>query len=300
MSLTKEIINKYFAPQFDIDKFLASTPKERSKMLQKLAGIDFTAIDTEYKIAYEQRTYANRVLKDAHAKQVPIFHTLEEEKIIDITQLQEDIALTMKNNMDIANAQDRCDKIKSEIVELEKKITTLQEEANYHYNTILKLPIVDISKKEQAFKDAMAHNEKALELRKQREANAAYISAETQALIAEEAVKIIEQKKKDMLKASNLPDGIAIEEDGVTVDGFALDKSQISTSKLYITALKLAALNLADVKCLTFDASPLDKNSLEDIQEWAFKNDLQLLIEKPDFDGGEIQYQLIEEVAHAE
>jgi hypothetical protein len=39
----------------------------------------------------------------------------------------------------------------------------------------------------------------------------------------------------------------------------------------------------------------LDKNTLAEIQTWANENDLQLLIERPDFDGGEIKYTLIEQ-----
>jgi hypothetical protein len=38
----------------------------------------------------------------------------------------------------------------------------------------------------------------------------------------------------------------------------------------------------------------LDKNSLLEIEKWAVENDLQLLIERPDFDGGEIEYQILE------
>ena len=44
-----------------------------------------------------------------------------------------------------------------------------------------------------------------------------------------------------------------------------------------------------------FDASFLDKNSLAEIQLWANENDLQLLIERPDYDGGDIQYKIINE-----
>lgn len=38
----------------------------------------------------------------------------------------------------------------------------------------------------------------------------------------------------------------------------------------------------------------LDKNSLQEIETWANQNDLQLLIERPDFEGGEIEYHILE------
>lgn len=113
---------------------------------------------------------------------------------------------------------------------------------------------------------------------------------------ADELVKSIEKKKKDLIASAKLPTGISIENDDVFIDGLPLDNKQISTSKLYITALKLAAMNLGEVKYLHFDASPLDRHSLNEIQTWANENDLQLLIEKPDFDGGEIHYELVQEL----
>lgn len=80
----------------------------------------------------------------------------------------------------------------------------------------------------------------------------------------------------------------------ITVDGFPLDRNQLSTSKLYTAALRIASMNLGEVKTLYFDASFLDNNSLRDIYQWAEAQDLQLLIERPDLDGGDIEYQLIE------
>lgn len=38
-----------------------------------------------------------------------------------------------------------------------------------------------------------------------------------------------------------------------------------------------------------------NKISLSEIENWANENDLQLLIERPDFDGGEIKFELIEQ-----
>ncbi len=111
---------------------------------------------------------------------------------------------------------------------------------------------------------------------------------------ADGVVKAIEQERKDLIASAKLPDGVMITDDGITVNGLPLDKTQLSTSKLYITALQFGAMNLGEVKSLYFDASYLDRNSLSEIQDWAQKNDLQLLIERPDFDGGDIQYQLIE------
>jgi hypothetical protein len=59
INVTKEIAAEYFPPAFDIDVFMKAEPKKQGIMLQKLVGLDFTAVDVEYKSAYEARTLAN-------------------------------------------------------------------------------------------------------------------------------------------------------------------------------------------------------------------------------------------------
>lgn len=119
-------------------------------------------------------------------------------------------------------------------------------------------------------------------------------SAKGAALEADELVKSIEQERKEMIEKASFPKGISINSGGITVDGFALDRQVLSTSKLYTAALRIAAMNIGEVRTLHFDASFLDKNSLAEVNAWAEENDLQLLIERPDYEGGEIKYELIE------
>jgi hypothetical protein len=119
-------------------------------------------------------------------------------------------------------------------------------------------------------------------------------SAKSVAAEAEELVQSIEAERLGMIQSAKMPEGISITPDGITVDNLPLDKNQISTSKLYCAALKIASINLGEVRTLYFDASFLDRKTLSEIQTWANTNDCQLLIERPDFNGGEIQYTLIE------
>lgn len=120
--------------------------------------------------------------------------------------------------------------------------------------------------------------------------------AKEEALVADEVVKGIEEERQKMIESAKMPKGVGFAEDGgITVDGFALDKKQISTSKFYCAALRIGSINIGEVRTIHFDASFLDKNTLAEIETWAAENDLQLLIERADYDAGEIQYQLIEQ-----
>lgn len=60
----------------------------------------------------------------------------------------------------------------------------------------------------------------------------------------------------------------------------------------------MGALKLGEVGALHFDASTLDRVTLYEIEKWAqefpgVEGGLQLLIERPAFEGGDISYELI-------
>lgn len=119
-------------------------------------------------------------------------------------------------------------------------------------------------------------------------------AAKAEAETANDEVRAIEDERRKMIEAVKFPAGIEISPDGITVDGFALDKNQISTSKLYIAALRIASMCVGEIKSLYFDASYLDNANLASINDWAHEQGLQLLIERPDRDGKDIKYELIE------
>lgn len=84
--VTKEFGRKFFPPVFDIDNFLASTPKEQILQLQKIVGLDFTDVDFRYEKAYADRTIKNR---DAENYQAKLTSMLETDKVdpVDLTDL---------------------------------------------------------------------------------------------------------------------------------------------------------------------------------------------------------------------
>jgi hypothetical protein len=106
-------------------------------------------------------------------------------------------------------------------------------------------------------------------------------------------VKAIEKEKQDMIKTAKMPDGFSFSDNGLLYNGYELNKNAQSSSALYIAGLKLATMNLAELKTIHFDASTLDKKSLIEVENYANSIGLQLLIERPDFDGGDIKYEII-------
>jgi hypothetical protein len=118
--------------------------------------------------------------------------------------------------------------------------------------------------------------------------------AEEKVKTSDDNVKKIEMEKADAIKASKMPEGFSFDDIGLLYNGFPLNKQSQSSSSMYIAGIKLATMNLGELKAIHFDASFLDKKSIEQVQEYADKLGLQLLIERVSYDAEEISYQIIE------
>lgn len=348
--VTVELGRRFFPESFDVDTFLASSPKEQSRMLQKQANIDFTDVDTRYKEAYDYRTEKNAEAERFHVK---LTKMLEVPKVdfVDLSELQkkkeakrgELNTLYQKNvahNASLRKSwQEASDKLRNDVEEFNKNQDINAEyydKCREAHDTLVKFGYTGkevgiflgersktvLPKKpfvapiEPAYIVEMPDDKelqlidadilKASETNSRAQAYKDYVDykkntdlAQGIADEADLAVKRIESEREEMIRKANFPEGVSLGVDGVTVDGLPFNREQLSTSKLYITALKIGSMKLGEVKTLYFDASFLDKNSLADIEKWAASFEpepLQLLIERPDFDGGEIKYQLIEKV----
>lgn len=347
----KDIQNRFFPSKFDIDIFLASQPKKQVEILQKLVGIDFTSIDNEYKLAFDERTIANREYERLKAINLtkpievskPNLNTLKARKIEISNKIQDELKLIKEKNNEIRkNWENENEKLRTEIENFNKiqqdktnAILNLTKEFNsiqlfsfsdcFDYQKanlkISSLPIPENQKTfaklpEPKFENENINNSELIEIEKEIEiANQQNIdynifvekqkqyndwinfgkAAKENAAKLNEKVKEIETRKKEMISGAKFPNGFEIIDGEIKVNGFSLQKNQISTSRLYIAALQLASMELGEVKSLHFDCSTLDKNSLKEVIEWAEKEGLQLLIEKPDFEAGEIKYEIINE-----
>lgn len=307
-SVTKDLCRVYFPPVFDVDEFLNSTPAKQKATLQKITGIDFTEIDGQFKYAYDERTFANKRVAEEKAKLVLVDPDLPAEPE-DISAIEKEFNGIEAHNLKYDNAvagiqvkKNSLAKNQREIEQLQTKINTLCDE-----NETIES---DIETSETWCNDqANIRKENGSELAEQitklrqrnveiennnrvKKQNTLYENLVSEAAECDKKAKAIEAEKLDVIKNASMPDGFGFSDDGITYNGFAFTKEQLSSSSVYIAALKLAAINLGDVKTLHFDASLLDKNSLQDIEKWANENDLQLLIEMVDQESGEIAYEI--------
>lgn len=333
VSVTREVGRKFFKELFDIDAFLRALPNDQSKMIQKLAGIDFTSLDSAYKNAYDERTIANRKLKEAEAK-AGTYNPEIGEELQDESSLEREIGSVSGHNQLYESAVARNKELLALVDEGERTKIRIEEDAKNEIKRleglikeakkglVLDLKVQDEKiatyrasvtkanewladpshqpKDAEALKTKLASIKQANEKRRDniqaKKSQQVLDDAKAQAAEADTVVQNINAEKAKLIKGAKLPDGISLTDDGVTIDGLPLNDKQVSTSKKYIAGLKLGALNMGTVKTLYFDASHLDKSNLADIQKWAKANDFQLLIERPNVDTDEegFKYELIE------
>jgi hypothetical protein len=345
--VTQEIAKKFFPPLFDIDTFISSAPKQQSLMLQKLVGLDFSAIDFEYQEAYNQRTALNKIAEADKLKLesfTPIPEKVEATDSAKLLKEKEEIRNRLNQlYLDNKKANDEMrdkynkdvDSAKNEILihnsEQERKAKAIEsaeqlleglQDLGYigsevklfidklqadtlppkRYQELPQPPYItpelpdssEIAAIDLKIAEVNDINAKA-KLYADYQAVLIFVeSSKADASNADVKVKDIQIRKEEIIKAAKMPDGFTITDDGILIDGLPLNQNQISTSKYYCAALRLASLGLGEVKTLYFDASPLDNITLKEIEDWANKNDLQLLIEMVDKQGGEINYELIE------
>lgn len=348
----KQIGQRYFGLKFDIDLFLNSSPKEQAATLGRLVGINFEDLNMRYKMAYEDRTVANRELKNLQAQnyvepvkvEQPDIETLKKQKEQAVKDWEATSQLYSNQNTRLQNEYD--DAVKAELIEIQRynakqqeiynKVsdvglaieeinTTLiydlgqfwdKEAALKYYNELPRpLPPKEListiekpnfisapprteieaieAKIEIANKQQSQYNDYAKDLEIFNNWQARLKAANEKAIKADKAVKDIEAEKIQKIKDAKIPNEFSFNEDGITYLGLPLSNNQISSSGKYIAALKLNYLVLGEIFTMHFDASFLDKNSLNEIIDWANGLDLQLLIERPDFEAGDIKYELI-------
>ncbi|MQM39859.1 hypothetical protein KBTX_03898 [wastewater metagenome] len=294
---------KYFGSQFDIDSFLNSGPKKQQEILEEISGADLQEIEERYQEAYEERTEKNRELKRIRSRKLEEPEQVEKPEI---KPIKEEIKQARAQNEEHRQAVQKINAYKNDLKKVSSVIDETPFEELFDYDKAQEIiddidvpEKVDVEPLEEKLDKAQEQLRKydayERDLQEYKEWVKEGKKAKKEAEKADEKVKAIEQEKQEAIAEADFPEGFDIGEDGLTYNGFPLTEKQISQSGKYIAALKLGAMVLGEVRTLHFDASALDKNSLNEVQKWAEQKDLQLLIERPDWDDGDIKYELINE-----
>lgn len=200
-----------------------------------------------------------------------------------IAQMEQESAASIQQA--VKNANELQDELAAKVAEVnaleapdEAKITALQSQLEQVEKT--NTAIVNAQRLHQEFTVATELEEKVNAL--------------------EAKVKAIRDEKEKAIKASPIPaEGVTFSEDGdILIDGLPFKENQISTSRQIIAGIQIACSMLGDLKYLHFDGAALDKENADKVLEYAESKGLQLCIERPMWEGGELKFEVYDHSAN--
>ena len=286
---------------FNIDDFLKLSASKKVEFIKNIVGIDFSKLDEEFKELYSERTFLNRKIKEHDAKMLSI-PVVKDCNLIDTNELQKKITDANTNNVNFARIERITLEKGLEIIELEKQIESLRAEIKTkltekksgndwlehhgHINT---------EKLNEELSAAIEHNQNAslyIQYGKERKEGAENVQS---VLKVEERMQTIKAIKTEELAAVEMPvKGLTFEGESLYLDGLPFESSQINTARRIIAGLEIQYHLKGEVSIARIEGSLLDKESTAEVLAWADSKDLQLFIEKVDFEGGELEIKIIE------
>ncbi len=266
---------------FDPLAFSRAAPKSQLEMLRKLAGLDFTALDTQRAAAFAKRTDVNRE-KDrlsAAANSLPSYAIVQTEEVSVASLVAErDVAALQASAL--AQKRSRIAAIEAEIDALRAKAEALKEEANALKEQVEGVTAPDVEALRTKIATAEADNAKVrankavADARKKMQEKADESAALTKQLAD------IDARKAEMIRAAKMPvEGLSLTEDGVTYLGVPFAQAS-SAEQLRVSVAMGLAMNPSLKVLLIRDGSLLDDASLAAVGAMAAAADAQVWVER--------------------
>lgn len=296
------LFKKLFGVQdFQINDFLNQPNSKKIDFIKEIIGIDWTEVDTKYQSLYDERTFLNRKIKECDGRlgAVELVNETEEINTINISQKIEK-ALGINSKVDrgvefVKTSIIKKDEIRSKILELEKELISTQKSIDKSQDWLDNNPYQDVEPLRDEFARAVEINTKisaSNSAKKEIEENKRNISKVEE---IEKEMLEIQSLKKEELESSKMPvKGLSFDNDVLTLDGLPFESNQINEARKIIAALEIQYALKGDVSIARLEGSLLDKKSMDQVIEWADKNNIQLFVEKVDFEGEELKIEVIE------
>lgn len=294
---------------FDPEAFLRMDAKKQADVLREMVGLDFSALDAEYKRIYDERTALTREGKSLKGQldgckkhdDVPT----EEVSITELAgKLKEIHAANQKNEAErqklrtleqqAKTAEAACVQFEQRIADLERMLKESREQlaqAQQNHNaaidtTTAQAKVVnalkdqDTSEVEAQMANAEQINRKVRENAKYAEIAAAVAAKQDEWKSASERLKKIESEKQAMREAAKWPvEGLGYDETGVTYNGVPFAQASSYEQRKIAMGICVAlspTLRFAFLR----DGSLLDEAGLLEFAELAAANSVQLFVER--------------------
>lgn len=285
---------------FDVDQFMALAPKPRREMLEKITGIDLSDLNAKEASLMEERKDYRARLKEQEARVKPYDKEDVEKELIDINDLAEKVRKAEHTEQKLQHVKDRIsstkeliDKLKAQLKAAE--VTLFEEEAMHDELAEKVLDPFELDALKEQLRKADETNTNIREAREAHEEAKKAKSLKQKYEEADQAILDIREEKEKLIQSKPLPaEGLTFDPDGdgLLLHGLPFEDAQIASSAKIIAALQIAASQLGKIRYLHFDAALLDKDNAIRVMEWAEDNDLQLCIERPLWEGGDLRMEV--------
>ena len=304
-TMLKALVNSFSFDPFSIMKLRGR--EQRDTLLQCLA-VNFDDLEEKAEKIKEQRSIVSR---DVAGRQRQLDHMEVHAHIpdaeIDVSALVGQVQQAMAHNKkcqdfdgavkeweaEVSGEEDAIRRLEAELVGAKARLASARSSLESTRGTAAKLKPVDIASLQAKLAGANETNAKVRA--NQARANMEAQFKEDHARFAElgEALKAIDAEKQARLAKAKAPvDGLEFTDDGVLFNGLPL--SQDSGSGQMIRAVELvAALNPELRTIFIDDAERLMLPRLEELGDWAEKNDFQVLCFRAST-GGECEFLMVD------
>lgn len=285
---------------FDPFEFMAMSPKEKLDYFCKVAGVNTSDIDAEYKENLDLINIERKELKKHELE--PYDEKLAEMEPVKAVDLVNELQAAQAKNKQIEDFETKVKGIEDENDQLTEQIQNLlsrieENKANIAKGKewLSKQTKIDLEPIQKKVNEADKTNE---DIRKAKEAKLS--NEKREKLIenietTEAANKELRAKKEGLIsKALEGIDGMTFDGEQFLLNGLPFEKDQNNTSSQIIAGLKIGMKLLGEVRIARFEGSLLDNEHLEAVNKWASENDLQLFVELVDRENGELKLEIVE------
>lgn len=295
------------SPQALLDSFFGQTAidpecfvhlkqDEQVRILKKLVGLDFSALDAKRETIYHKRTQINRDLRSAQAGigDPPVCPADLPDKPVSLAELTNEFQAASKANHDLEAKRTQLKRIEanrdlrvqtiarmeSELATARAELAEFQEAATNMLSEICDQKPIDVSAITTRMQSIEKTNALIAARAKFRTAQEQVERLSTEAQDCTSQIEAIDHEKTERLAKIKFPyPGLSINQDGVTLDGLPFEQAS-SAAKLRASV----AIGFAEKPRLRFalvrEGSRLDANGIKLLAEIVAEYDGQVLVER--------------------
>jgi hypothetical protein len=285
---------------FDPLAFSRMEPKKQAETLRGLVGLDFSALDSEAKRVYDERTVVNREARSLqaridtlpNAREIPDEEVSVAELMGELKRRQEVNRLNGDERDKVQDANDEVGRLKTEIACMERSLQALRDRLAKAETFASRQAIIadtlqdeDVAEVEAQIRGAEMCNRAVRAKQERRQAEAEHAAKAKAADSLTERLEQIATEKQRLLAEAKWPvPGLGFSDSGVAYNGLPFEQAS-GAEQLRVSVAIGAALNPSLRVLLVRDGSLLDQDSLALLAQLAAQYDAQVWLERVGTDG---------------